>query len=76
MFEAIIWFLIYVCAAAGAVYAVIWVLRDILELPIPGKLIQIMWAVFVLLVLLFLVRLILPLAGGRRFGELVGVLLT
>jgi hypothetical protein len=77
MLESIIMFLIYVCIVAIVIYLVIWVLRDVLGLPLPGKVIQILWVIFALIVILFLVRLILPLAGGRRIlGDLAGVLLT
>jgi hypothetical protein len=77
MLESVIMFLITVCVIAIVVYLVIWVLRDVLGLPLPGKVIQILWVVFALIVILFLVRLILPLAGGRRIlGDLAGVLLS
>jgi len=64
--ESVIMFLITVCVIAIVVYLVIWVLRDVLGLPLPGKVIQILWVIFALIVILFLVRLILPLAGGRH----------
>lgn len=77
MLESIIMFLIYVCVVAIVIYLVIWVLRDVLGLPLPGKVIQILWVIFALIVILFLVRLILPLAGGRRIlGDLVGAFLA
>ncbi len=77
MLESIIMFLIYVCVVAIVIYLVIWVLRDVLGLPLPAKVIQILWVIFALIVILFLVRLILPLAGGRRIlGDLAGVLLS
>jgi hypothetical protein len=77
MLESVIMFLITVCVIAIVVYLVIWVLRDVLGLPLPAKVIQILWVIFALIVILFLVRLILPLAGGRRIlGDLAGVLLS
>jgi len=77
MLESVIMFLITVCVVAIVVYLVIWVLRDVLGLPLPAKVIQILWVVFALIVILFLVRLILPLAGGRRIlGDLAGALLS
>jgi len=76
MLEAIIMFLIYVCVVAIVIYLVIWVLRDVLGLPLPGKVIQILWVIFALIVILFLVRLILPMAGGRRIlGDLATMML-
>ena len=75
MLESVIMFLIYLCIVAIVIYAVIWVLRDVIGLPIPGKIIQILWVIFALIALLFLVRLILPLAGGKRFlGSLMDML--
>jgi hypothetical protein len=70
MLESIITFLIYICILAIVIYAVLWVLRDVLGLPLPGKIIQILWVIFALVCLLFLVRLLLPLAGGH--GKVLG----
>lgn len=72
MLESVILFLIYICVVAIVIYLVIWVLRDILGLPIPGKVIQILWVIFALIAILFLVRLLLPLASGR--GRVLGLL--
>jgi hypothetical protein len=66
MLESVILFLIYICVVAIVIYLVIWVLRDILGLPLPAKVIQILWVIFALIAILFLVRLLLPLASGRR----------
>jgi hypothetical protein len=66
MLESVITFLIYICVVAIVIYLVIWVLRDILGLPLPAKVIQILWVIFALICILFLVRLILPMTGGRR----------
>lgn len=63
MLESIIMFLIYVCLAAIVIYLVIWVLRDVVGLPLPGKIIQILWVVFALIVILFLVQTVL--GGGH-----------
>lgn len=71
MLESIIMFLIYVCVVAIVIYLVLWVLRDVLGLPLPAKVIQILWVVFALICILFLLRLILPGMGGKRlFGAL------
>ena len=69
MLESVIMFLIYVCIVALVVYLIIWVL-GIVGISLPPKVIQILWVIFALIVILFLVRLLLPMAGGRR---LVGV---
>lgn len=75
MLESVIMFLIYICVVAIVIYVVIWVLRDVLGLPLPAKVIQILWVIFALIVLLFLVRLLLG-GHGRLFGDLASVLLT
>jgi len=67
MLESIIMFLIYVCLVAIVIYLVIWVLRDVLGLPLPGKVIQILWVVFALIVLLFLVQTVLGGGHSLRF---------
>lgn len=61
MLEAIISLLIYVCIFALIVYLVIWVL-GIVGVPLPAKVIQILWVIFALIVLLMLVRMFL--GGG------------
>lgn len=65
MLESVITFLIYICIVAIVIYLIIWVLRDVLGLPLPEKVIQILWVIFALIAVLFLVRLILPLTGHR-----------
>lgn len=70
MLESVIMFLIYICVVAIVIYLVIWVLRDVLGLPLPGKVIQILWVIFALIVILFLVRLLLPSMGRFRLGML------
>lgn len=68
MIESIIYFLIYVCILALVIYAVIWVLRDVVGLPIPAKIIQIIWVIVALLVILWLVQLVL--GGGFSLPSL------
>jgi len=58
-------FLIYVCLLAIVIYGVIYVLRDVIGLPIPAKIIQILWVIVALVVLLWLVQLVLG-GGGLR----------
>jgi hypothetical protein len=62
MIESVIYFLIAVCVLALVIYLVIYVLRDVLGLPIPAKVIQILWVIVALLVILWLVQLVL---GGN-----------
>jgi hypothetical protein len=64
MIESVIYFLIAVCVVALVIYLIIYVLRDVLGLPIPPKVIQILWVIVALLVILWLVQLVL--GGGLR----------
>jgi hypothetical protein len=59
MVTAIITLLIYVCVLALVIYLVIWVLRDVVGLALPEKVIQILWVIFALVVLLLLVQALL-----------------
>ena len=61
MIEAIIMMLIYVCVIALVFYLVIWVLTNVVGVPIPAKVIQIIWVIFALIVILLLWR---ALVGG------------
>ena len=61
MLASIITLLIYVCILALIIYLVIWVLRDVLGVPIPERVVQILWVIVALVVLLWLVN---ALAGG------------
>jgi hypothetical protein len=60
MLPAVIQFLIYVCVLAIVIYLVIWVVRDVIGLPIPAKVIQLLWVIVALIVILWLVEMILP----------------
>lgn len=70
MIEQIIMALIYLCLLAAAVYLIIWVITSVANIALPAKVIQIIWIVFVLVCVLFLVRLLLP-AAGIRLGALL-----
>lgn len=70
MLEAVIGFLIWACIFALVVYLVVWVLRDVIGVPMPEKVIQILWVIFALVCILFLVKLVLPMSG-RVFGSVV-----
>jgi len=63
MLTTVITMLIYVCIVALVFYLVIWVLRDIIGLPIPAKVIQILWVIFALIVILALVNMLTGLGG-------------
>lgn len=62
MLTALITFLIYLCVLALVIYLVIWIVRDVLGVPIPGKVIQILWAIVALLAILWLAQMFL--GGG------------
>lgn len=64
MLASVITFLIYVCILALVIYLVLWVLRDVLGIPIPERVIQILWVIVALVVILWLVQLVLPGGGG------------
>lgn len=64
MLASVITFLIYICVLALVVYLIIWVLRDVIGVPIPAKVIQILWVIVALIVILWLVQMVLPGVGG------------
>jgi hypothetical protein len=64
MLASVITFLIYVCVLALVIYLVLWVLRDVLGLPIPERVIQILWVIVALIVILWLVQMVM---GGGGF---------
>lgn len=66
MLASVIMFLIWVCVLALIVYLVLWVLTDVVGLPIPAKVIQILWVIVALVVILWLVQLVLG-GGGVHF---------
>lgn len=67
MIEGIIMALIYLCLLAAAIYLIIWVITSVAGIALPAKVIQIIWIVFVLVCVLFLVRLLLP-GMGIKLG--------
>lgn len=65
MLVSVITFLIYICILALVIYLIIWVLRDVIGLPIPAKVIQILWVIVALIVILWLVQMLIG-GGGFR----------
>ncbi len=61
MVGSVIAFLIYLCVIGLVFYLVLYVLRDVLGLPIPAKVVQILLAIFGLLAIYMLFQL---LTGG------------
>ncbi len=70
MLPAVITFLIYVCVLALVIYLVLWVLRDVLGLPIPERVVQILWVIVALIVILWLVQMVLGAGGSMRLPSL------
>lgn len=66
MLSSVIMLLIYICIFALVVYLVIWVLRDVIGVPLPPKVLQILWVIFALIVILMLVNLLMSGNGGLR----------
>jgi Flp pilus assembly protein protease CpaA len=65
MLASVITFLIYICLLAIVIYLIVWVLRDILGVPIPEKVIQILWVIVALIAILMLVQMVM--GGGNSF---------
>ena len=70
MLATVITFLIYVCVLAIVIYLVLWVLRDVIGLPIPAKVVQLLWVIVALIVILWLVQMVLGAGGSMRFPSL------
>lgn len=71
MLASVITFLIYLCLLAIVIYLVIWVLRDVIGLPIPEKVVQLLWVIVALIAILWLVQMVMGGAGGAlRFPSL------
>jgi len=70
MIASVITFLIYVCLLAIVIYLVIWVLRDVVGLPIPEKVIQLLWVIVALIVILWLVQMVLSGGGGLHLPNI------
>lgn len=64
MLASVITFLIYLCLLAIVIYLVIWIVRDVIGLPIPDKVIQLLWVIVALLAILWLVQMVM---GGGSF---------
>lgn len=67
MLASVIMFLIWCCVAALVIYLVLYVLVDVIGIPVPAKVIQILWVIFALVVILFLVQTVVP---GLSFPRL------
>lgn len=65
MLSSIVMFLISLCLLAIVVYVILWVL-EIIGIPIPAKVIQLLWVIVALIALLWLVQLVTG-SGGFHF---------
>lgn len=63
MITSVITLLITLLVIAALIYLVLWVFGTALELPLPAKVIQIMWVIFALVALLLIVQLVLSMPG-------------
>lgn len=66
MLGSVISFLISICVLALIVYLVLWVLTDVIGLPIPAKVVQILWVIVALIAILWLSQMVLGGGGGFR----------
>ena len=73
MLPAAIQFLIYICVLAIVIYLIVWVVRDVIGLPIPGKVIQLLWVIVALIAILWLVEMVLPGMHLRLGGSFLSV---
>lgn len=69
MLTSIIYVLILICIVALVFYLIIWVLRDVVGLPLPERVVQILMVIFALIVILLIVQMVLP--GGGGFPRLL-----
>lgn len=70
MLASVITFLIYLCLLAIVIYLVIWVLTDVIGLPIPPKVVQLLWVIVALVAILWLVQMVLGGGGAVHFPSL------
>ncbi len=67
MLASVITFLIYLCLLAIVIYLVIWVLTDVIGLPIPAKVVQLLWVIVALIAILWLVQMVMGAGGAFHF---------
>jgi hypothetical protein len=71
MLATVVTFLIYLCIFVLVIYLALWVIRDVLGIPIPEKVVQILWVIVALVVILWLVQTVMGGGGGAlRFPSL------
>lgn len=62
MIEGLIMLLIYAAVIAGVIYVVLYAL-GVIGVPLPGRVVQIVWLIFGLIVILWLFRLLVSQGG-------------
>lgn len=62
MIEGLIMLLIYAAVIAGVIYIVLYAL-GVIGVPLPGRVVQIVWLIFGLIVILWLFRLLVGHGG-------------
>lgn len=62
MIEGLIMLLIYAAVIAGVIYIVLYAL-GVIGVPLPGKIVQIVWLIFGLIVILWMFRLLVAHGG-------------
>lgn len=66
MLASVVSFLIALCLLAIVVYVILWVL-EIIGVPIPAKVVQLLWVIVALIAILWLVQLVTGSGGGFQF---------
>lgn len=57
----LLWMLFYIGVGVAVVYAIVWFVEKVLELPLPQRALRVIWGLFALLVIIYLLTY---LAGG------------
>lgn len=70
MLASVIMMLIYLVLLAIVIYLIIWVVRDVIGLPIPERVVQLLWVIVALVAILFIVQAILGGTAGFRVPAL------
>jgi hypothetical protein len=61
---AILWMLVYAAIIAIAIYIVLWALESVIGIGLPGRVIQLIWVVFAIIVIIMVLQILLGLGGG------------
>ena len=64
MVETVITLLIYVCVLVALAWLVLWVVTSVLGVPIPPRVVQIVWVIVALVAVLLIYRAAAPHLGA------------